>query len=77
MNIVRLWKMVSLREYIDSEMSSQELFLELRLSRPDAFECSTCREMGRQKTVLSVLSTEELILAFEEHVESEHSILSC
>ena len=53
-------------------MSHQEVVLEFRLSRPDAFECSACREMGRPKLFPSILSTEELVMAFQEHVESEH-----
>jgi len=55
-------------------MSTQEPVLEFRLSSPDAFECSICREMGTRNLFPSILSTEELVVAFMDHVECEHSL---
>lgn len=55
------------------EMSKQEVVLEFRLSNPNAFECSACRRAGDRKLFPALLSTEELVVAFKEHVEREHT----
>jgi len=57
-------------------MNGEEVVLEFRFSRPDVFEGSDCREIGKRKLFPSVLGTEELVVVFKEHVESEHSSLS-
>lgn len=52
---------------------NEEVVLEFRLSTPNAFECSACREIGNRRLFPAVLSTEDLVVAFKEHVEREHS----
>lgn len=54
-------------------MGRQEVVLEFRLSSPNAFECSACRKTGIRTSFPTILSIEDLVVAFREHVESEHS----
>ena len=75
MNIMGLWKMPP-GSTLDPAMSNQEVVLEFRLSSPNAFECSACRELGNRKLFPAILSTEELVVAFKEHVESQHASLA-
>lgn len=74
MNISELWKIFPFRGYIELCYEQTRNVLEFRLSDSNAFECSVCREAGIRERFATILGTDELIVAFKEHLESEQAL---